>query len=296
MAERPTIKLKPGAVPRNPQRLRVRATNAPRKAATAAQTSVAAAPAPARPKTPQRLHAPPEPPRGPRAAGPRPSPPRPAPKPARPPRSERRVLGPAVPATPAARQAMPRPRPVNSKPDEGIRLLQGADRSWHRLAPRGRRLDRRRLGEGRWPDGGAGPARVARAVIEIDPAARKEQARSVTILLNKPVGYVTGQPEDGYQPASVADQARNRFAGDAQAPLRSSPATFARPRAGRPARHRLAGPAGADPGRPHRQAADRRRLAGSKRNTWCAWTVADGAGRCGAGATATTAWSSMASR
>jgi 23S rRNA pseudouridine2604 synthase len=27
----------------------------------------------------------------------------------------------------------------------------------------------------------------------------------VTILLNKPVGYVSSQPEPGYQPAIVAD-------------------------------------------------------------------------------------------
>jgi 23S rRNA pseudouridine2604 synthase len=37
--------------------------------------------------------------------------------------------------------------------------------------------------------------------IDIDPAARREQARSVTILLNKPVGHVSGQAEDGYPPA-----------------------------------------------------------------------------------------------
>lgn len=39
--------------------------------------------------------------------------------------------------------------------------------------------------------------------IDIDPAAQKEQARRVTILLNKPIGYVSGQAEDGYEPASV---------------------------------------------------------------------------------------------
>lgn len=41
------------------------------------------------------------------------------------------------------------------------------------------------------------------ARIEIDPAARKEQAKQVTILLHKPIGYVSGQAEDGYEPASV---------------------------------------------------------------------------------------------
>ena len=47
-------------------------------------------------------------------------------------------------------------------------------------------------------------ARVfAHQVIEVDEAARTQQARRVTILLHKPVGYVSGQAEDGYEPASV---------------------------------------------------------------------------------------------
>ena len=37
--------------------------------------------------------------------------------------------------------------------------------------------------------------------IEILPAAHSAQARLVTILLHKPVGYVSGQAEDGYEPA-----------------------------------------------------------------------------------------------
>ncbi|MDN3544609.1 pseudouridine synthase [Kinneretia asaccharophila] len=41
------------------------------------------------------------------------------------------------------------------------------------------------------------------ARIEVDPAARQEQAKQVTILLHKPIGYVSGQAEDGYEPASV---------------------------------------------------------------------------------------------
>jgi 23S rRNA pseudouridine2604 synthase len=41
------------------------------------------------------------------------------------------------------------------------------------------------------------------AHIRIDGAAHRHQSEQVTILLNKPVGYVSGQAEDGYQPASV---------------------------------------------------------------------------------------------
>ena len=51
-------------------------------------------------------------------------------------------------------------------------------------------------------------------VIDIDPAARTEQATRVTILLHKPMGYVSGQAEDGHQPASVLIQANNRWVED----------------------------------------------------------------------------------
>jgi 23S rRNA pseudouridine2604 synthase len=36
----------------------------------------------------------------------------------------------------------------------------------------------------------------------------------VTILLHKPVGYVSGQPEDGYEPAVVLVRPENQWAGD----------------------------------------------------------------------------------
>jgi 23S rRNA pseudouridine2604 synthase len=52
------------------------------------------------------------------------------------------------------------------------------------------------------------------ARIEVDPAARAHQQGQVTILLNKPVGYVSGQPEDGYEPASVLIRPENRWSGD----------------------------------------------------------------------------------
>jgi 23S rRNA pseudouridine2604 synthase len=39
------------------------------------------------------------------------------------------------------------------------------------------------------------------ARIDIDPRARNQQAASVTVLLHKPMGIVSGQAEDGYEPA-----------------------------------------------------------------------------------------------
>ena len=52
------------------------------------------------------------------------------------------------------------------------------------------------------------------ARIEIDPAAARHQSEQVTILLNKPVGYVSGQPEDGHEPAMVLIKPENRWAED----------------------------------------------------------------------------------
>jgi 23S rRNA pseudouridine2604 synthase len=54
----------------------------------------------------------------------------------------------------------------------------------------------------------------AQSRIEIDPRARGQQREQVTILLHKPIGYVSGQAEDGYEPAAVLVQARTRWKGD----------------------------------------------------------------------------------
>jgi 23S rRNA pseudouridine2604 synthase len=52
------------------------------------------------------------------------------------------------------------------------------------------------------------------ARIEIDPRAKVQQAQRVTVLLHKPIGYVSGQAEDGYQPASVLVVPANRWKAD----------------------------------------------------------------------------------
>ncbi|WP_374669584.1 pseudouridine synthase [Ramlibacter sp.] len=52
------------------------------------------------------------------------------------------------------------------------------------------------------------------ARIEIDPRARGQQQAQVTILLHKPIGYVSGQAEDGHQPAVSLVQARSRWQAD----------------------------------------------------------------------------------
>lgn len=50
--------------------------------------------------------------------------------------------------------------------------------------------------------------------VTVERQAAAEQARRVTILINKPVGYVSGQAEDGYQPAVVLVKPDNRWAED----------------------------------------------------------------------------------
>jgi 23S rRNA pseudouridine2604 synthase len=60
------------------------------------------------------------------------------------------------------------------------------------------------------------------ARIEVDRKAQGQQQQQVTILLNKPIGYVSGQAEDGHQPAVVLVQQRNHWSGDA-AKLRFAP-------------------------------------------------------------------------
>jgi 23S rRNA pseudouridine2604 synthase len=50
--------------------------------------------------------------------------------------------------------------------------------------------------------------------IDIDAQARAEQSRQVTILLHKPIGYVSGQAEDGHEPAVVLIHPDNHWAED----------------------------------------------------------------------------------
>ena len=59
--------------------------------------------------------------------------------------------------------------------------------------------------------------------ITLARAAQSRQDASVTILLNKPVGYVSAQAEKDYRPAVTLVTAPSRFKGD-RSPLRFSPA------------------------------------------------------------------------
>jgi 23S rRNA pseudouridine2604 synthase len=50
--------------------------------------------------------------------------------------------------------------------------------------------------------------------VEVDKRAAAAQSNQVTILLNKPIGYVSGQAEDGHQPAVVLIASGAHWQGD----------------------------------------------------------------------------------
>ena len=50
--------------------------------------------------------------------------------------------------------------------------------------------------------------------IDIDRQAQGQQARQVTVLVNKPLGLVSGQAEDGHTPAITLVQPQNRWQDD----------------------------------------------------------------------------------
>ncbi|WP_253195032.1 pseudouridine synthase, partial [Hydrogenophaga sp. A37] len=56
------------------------------------------------------------------------------------------------------------------------------------------------------------------AQVEVLPQARHQQAGQVTILLHKPMGYVSGQPEDGHEAAATLIGAPSQWRGDARHP------------------------------------------------------------------------------
>ena len=50
--------------------------------------------------------------------------------------------------------------------------------------------------------------------ITVHREAQVQQSQRVTILINKPIGYVSGQAEDGYQPAVTLVTAEHHWSGD----------------------------------------------------------------------------------
>ncbi len=111
-----------------------------------------------------------------------------------PPRGERpRPPRPARPAEPVAAQPPASLRLSKRMSELGIASRREAD-EW---IPKGWvRVDGRVVSE-------LGSRVLPGQQITIDAKARFQQAQRVTVLLNKPVGWVSGQAEDGYEPAIV---------------------------------------------------------------------------------------------
>lgn len=59
---------------------------------------------------------------------------------------------------------------------------------------------------------GVGHKALPDCEIELAPGARRERDELVTILLNKPIGYVSGQPEPDYEPAVRLITRENHYA------------------------------------------------------------------------------------
>jgi 23S rRNA pseudouridine2604 synthase len=58
--------------------------------------------------------------------------------------------------------------------------------------------------------------------ITVERQAAAQQSKRVTVLINKPMGYVSGQAEDGYKPAITLIQPENRWKED-KAPTQFHP-------------------------------------------------------------------------
>ena len=167
----------------------------------------------------------------PAAVAPPPEPQKPKPEP-RPPRPEPR------PPRPGPRPPRPEPRPPKPEPrpnrTEAPRSPPHENPDEPRLSKRMSELgicSRREADE--WIENGwvkvdgkvvttLGVRVSPNARIEVDPAASRHQSELVTILLNKPVGYVSGQPEDNHQPAMVLIKPENRWSED-PSPMRFRP-------------------------------------------------------------------------
>lgn len=63
---------------------------------------------------------------------------------------------------------------------------------------------------------------LAHQAISVASEASRQQAQRVTILVHKPLGYVSGQAEDGHEPAATLVTAGNQWNAD-RSPMRFTP-------------------------------------------------------------------------
>ena len=127
-------------------------------------------------------------------------------------RSSKKVPGSGAKRPPKAASSVARPPAPQTERPEGVRLSKI-------MSQRGicSRREADEIIERGWVfvDG----QRVSELGIRIDPnaeitlaaQAKRRQMEQVTILLHKPIGYVSGQPEPGFQPAVSLIGADNQF-------------------------------------------------------------------------------------
>lgn len=141
-------------------------------------------------------------------------------------RNDRSARGPDVPRGPAAAPRPAAPAFHRQRPDLArVGNVRGEVRLNKRMAELGlcsRREADAWIARG-WVLVNGEPALMGMPVppdahIEVLPQARHEQAGQVTILMHKPVGYVSGQPEDGHEAAATLIGAPSQWRGDARHP------------------------------------------------------------------------------
>jgi 23S rRNA pseudouridine2604 synthase len=201
MATRTKLSIKTAAPARDPQRLPVRGINTLSRKAREPQAPRDERGRDDQPRAPERT-APARPPRPDTA------------RPARPPRPANTVRPPPTPVAAPPLTRAPAPRAPAEPHAEGFRVAK-------LITDRG--LASRREADD-WIAAGwvrvngrlavLGQRAASDVLIEIDPRASAEQARRVTVLLHKPIGYVSGQAEDGHEPAIVLVTRANRWQDD----------------------------------------------------------------------------------
>ncbi len=214
-----TLKLTPGAAQKKPAD-----PFAPRRAPVRppgpARAKSVSASAPKPPREPAKPYGAPR--GGPEGERPRYSADRPRPSPGAAPRGDDRFAAPDRPQ----RSPAPAPRPQPHRPDLArVGNVRGEIRLNKRMADLGlcsRREADEWIARG-WVLVNGEPAVMGMPVapdvrVEVLPQARHQQAGQVTILLHKPVGYVSGQPEDGHEAAATLIGAPSQWRGDAKHP------------------------------------------------------------------------------